>query len=72
MNKVLAFLLGVLGMNATSACCQQNYENADVETFTQLTNKADVQLVDVRTSEEFAEGHLEGAVNIDYKQESFM
>ncbi|HBK72286.1 MAG TPA: hypothetical protein DDZ39_11645, partial [Flavobacteriaceae bacterium] len=28
-------------------------------------------LVDVRTSEEFAKGHLEGAVNIDFKKRTF-
>ena len=28
-----------------------------------------VQLVDVRTSEEFNAGHIEGAINIDFKNE---
>ena len=28
-------------------------------------------LLDVRTPEEFAEGHLPGAINIDYKNEGF-
>ena len=72
MNKTLALLLGVLGLNATSACSQQKYENADVTAFAELTNQADVQLVDVRTAEEFAEGHLAGALNLDMKQANFV
>ena len=31
----------------------------------------DVQLVDVRTPEEFAEGHLENAINIDITADDF-
>ena len=67
MNKTLAFLLGMLGINATSACSQQVFENADVKTFAELVNNPDIQLVDVRTTAEFAEGHIEGALNIDVK-----
>jgi len=32
----------------------------------------DVQLIDVRTSEEFSSGSLEGAQNIDYNSEHFI
>ncbi|MDF1739568.1 MAG: rhodanese-like domain-containing protein [Verrucomicrobiales bacterium] len=35
--------------------------------------KADdgVRILDIRTPEEFSEGHIEGAVNIDYKADGF-
>ena len=72
MNKTLAFLLGMLGINATSACSQQVFENADVKTFAELVNNPDIQLVDVRTTAEFAEGHIEGALNIDVKSSNFI
>ena len=56
----------------TSACGQQSYENTDVKSFAQLMENADVMLLDVRTEEEFKEGHLEGALNIDQGQEGFV
>lgn len=56
----------------TSACGQQSYENTDVKSFAQLMENADVVLLDVRTEEEFKEGHLEGALNIDQGKEGFV
>ena len=38
---------------------------------TMLTKDATVQLVDVRTQEEFAENHLPGAINIDWRGDGF-
>jgi len=63
-------LLTVLGL--TSACGQKNYEDADVSGFAELAAKADVVVLDVRTAEEFREGHLENALNIDVKQGDFL
>ena len=72
MKKFFAFILTLLGLNASTACSQQAFENRDVSNFAELIDNGNVQLVDVRTAEEFAEGHLAGAVNIDMKQSSFM
>lgn len=72
MNKTIAFLLAMLGVNATSACSQQTFENADVKTFAEYANNPDIQLLDVRTSEEYAEGHIEGALNLDVKAANFV
>lgn len=38
----------------------------------QISPKEDVQLVDVRTPEEFEEGHIEGAENINFHSEDFL
>ncbi len=72
MNKALAFILGMLGLGASTACSQHAFEDADVLAFAELIQNPDVQLLDVRTAEEFAEGHLSGAMNIDVKKSSFM
>ena len=50
----------------------QNYENTDPEGFAKLIAEPDVVILDVRTAEEFNEGHIENALNIDVKQSDFM
>lgn len=70
MKKLFVCILSVLGLS--SACGQKNYEDADVNGFADLTANPDVVIFDVRTAEEFAEGHIEGAINIDYKQGDFL
>ena len=48
------------------------YEKMNAAAFEQATLSADGRIVDVRTSEEFAEGHLPGAVNFDWKSDDFL
>ena len=70
MKKIITCLLVTFGL--TTGCCQQNYENADLEGFAELITKPSVVLLDVRTADEFKEGHIENALNIDVKQNDFM
>ena len=70
MKKMMTFLLAMLGL--TNACGQGNFENADVKAFSELIEDSSVVLLDVRTASEFAEGHIEGAINIDQGQSNFM
>lgn len=70
MKKLTTFLLTLLGL-APACSGQQQYENADVEAFAQLVSNSGVQLLDVRTPEEYTEGHLEGATNIDVNRPDF-
>ena len=72
MKKVIGLLLTLLGLNIQMACSQQTFDNADVKGFAELIQSANIQLLDVRTAEEFAEGHLEGALNVDINQETFL
>lgn len=69
MKKILTCLLTMLGL--TTACGQENFENTNVEGFAALTKQADVVILDVRTAEEYAEGHIEGAILIDQKKDDF-
>ena len=69
MKKIITNLLALLGL---AACSQQGFENADVNTFaTQITNP-DVVLLDVRTAEEYNDGHIQNAINIDVNQNGFI
>ena len=70
MKKLLTCLLAVLGLN--TACGQQNFENADVAGFAELVADSSVVVLDVRTASEYAEGHIEGSINIDQGQSDFM
>ena len=70
MKKLMTFLLTLLGLN--TACSQQTFEDMETERFSQFIQQPDVQLVDVRTADEYAEGHLDGAVNIDVKEPAFL
>ena len=70
MKKLLTCLLATLGL--TTACGQQNFENAEVQEFAELIADSNVVVLDVRTAAEFAEGHIQGAILIDQGQSDFM
>ncbi len=71
MKKLLTYLLATLGL--TTACGQQNFENADVQGFAELIADTNVVVVlDVRTAAEFAEGHIQRAILIDQGQSDFV
>ena len=69
-RSCLIAALVVLGLN--TACGQGNFENTDVQGFAELVADTNVVVLDVRTAAEFAEGHLERAINIDYHQSDFV
>ncbi len=63
----------ILASMAFVACgTQAQTDRLDAAAFQERLTATDVQLVDVRTPEEFATGHVEGAVNIDYVNGDFM
>lgn len=70
MKKIFTFLLALLGL--TSACGQKNYEEVNVEGFAGLIADSSVVVLDVRTADEFIDGHIKGAVNIDVKKDDFV
>lgn len=70
MKNILTCLLATLGL--TSACDQQNFENTDVQGFSELITDSNVVVLDVRTAAEFAEGHIKGAILIDQGQSDFV
>ena len=69
MKKFLTLLLAVLGLNTA---CSQNYENMEVKEFAELIADSNVVILDVRKDNEFAEGHIKGAVLIDQYQSDFV
>ena len=70
MKKIITCLLATLGI--ASACGQDNFENTDVQGFSELVADSNVVVVDVRTVTEFTEGHIERAILIDQGQSDFV
>lgn len=69
MKKLFSFLLAATSLVG----CQSNteYKSVDAQQFAEVIANKDVQLVDARTPEEYSEGHIPGAVNIDVKSADF-
>ena len=66
-------LLSLLLAAASFVGCQSDtaFKSVDAQQFAEVIANKDVQLVDARTPEEFSEGHIPGAVNIDVKSADF-
>ena len=69
MKKIFTLLLAALGLNTA---CSQNFENYDVKEFAELITDSNVVILDVRKADEFAEGHIKGAILIDQFQSDFV
>ena len=66
---ILLFLIG-----SFVACKSQSKEvlrKVDVVTFKEELSNKDIQLIDVRTPEEYQEGYIKNAILIDYFSEDF-
>ena len=69
MKKILTLLLSVLGLNTA---CSQNFDDMEVKEFAELITDSNVVILDVRKADEFAEGHIKGAILIDQFQSDFV
>jgi rhodanese-related sulfurtransferase len=70
MKKVIvAILVSALALSSCSSAPSAN--NLDAAGFAEQISKADVITLDVRTPDEFAEGHIAGAINIDVEGGTF-
>jgi len=69
MKKILTLLLAALGLNTA---CSQNFDNYEVKEFAELIADSNVVILDVRKADEFAEGHIQGAILIDQFQSDFI
>lgn len=73
MTRTLYYciIMGVLSMLIGSCHASEGIKSVDSATFKAEISSAAVQLLDVRTADEFAKGHLEKAINIDVHESHF-
>ncbi len=72
MKKIILVFALLSGIIMSGACQQkQNGKTITADSLQVVLKTEKVVVLDVRTPEEFAEGHLEGAVNIDYRNQNF-
>ena len=64
---IIASLLSMFMGHAQS----NNFRSVDVEEFEKVLADTAVVRLDVRTAEEFSEGHIEGTLNIDVLRDDF-
>ena len=68
----IKYLLTILALSILMSCQAQNdFKSVDIKEFKIEIAKSDVQLVDVRTTQEYSEGHIPGAMNIDVNAVDF-
>lgn len=73
MKRIIVLLLFTTALIFTS-CKEEPKSQVELvtpEEMQELTEMEDVQLVDVRTTEEYKEGHIENSQNIDYYSDNF-
>ncbi|SHJ23737.1 rhodanese-like domain-containing protein [Aquimarina spongiae] len=70
LTLALIFTLPLVGCN-NSSDDGTTVELITVEEMDSLLKLGEVKLIDVRTPQEFAQGHIESAINIDFRNENF-
>lgn len=69
--KVLSLVILFFGLTSCLKNQADGVQVLDVAKYEKKMAQPNVQLVDVRTPEEFSEGHLENAINIDVTADDF-
>ena len=69
VKSIIATLIIILSISCSNS---QNFKSVDVATFKSTLEKTnDVQLIDVRTEDEFNGGHITNAKNISWSSETW-
>lgn len=71
LTSTLRVLAGALAIAALLGGCSAASSESESQDVADAATTLDAIIIDVRTPEEFAAGHLDGAVLIDIKDDSF-
>ncbi len=73
MNNILkGFIIVILSTLFASCSSHQGIESVTADEFENALYDGHVQLLDVRSAEEYAQGHIANAENIDVQQPDFI
>jgi rhodanese-related sulfurtransferase len=70
-KKLIGSVAALILLAGCSSTGSATTVDLNVSEFSQKITNPDVIILDVRTPEEFASGHIEGAVNIDFNSGEF-
>src|SRR5690606_11445036 len=70
-KRIFGFLFTLVMAICLLSGCAAQYKSVNANQFNRLSSQEDIQLVDVRTIEEYEAGHIKDAVNINVQDSSF-
>ncbi|MFH4967870.1 rhodanese-like domain-containing protein [Gaetbulibacter sp. M240] len=70
-NIILSLLLTVTLFSCNNGTAQEEVKDLSPEAFSEAITGKNVQLIDVRTPDEYDSGHIPNAKNIDYFNDNF-
>ena len=71
IKRAIYLIAMTMCITQASGCNNNDITSVSAPEFEQQIKANSVQLLDVRTPEEYAEGHIAGAVNIDVQSDDF-
>jgi rhodanese-related sulfurtransferase len=71
MNMKKLFAIAALVCSIFTQCNSQNFRSINANDFEKAIRQPDVIVLDSRTAQEYADGHIRNAVNIDVKSADF-
>lgn len=71
MKRFVFSLIAALPVMMTACGAPEGYESVTADKFAEVLSDTTIQVVDVRTPQEYAAGNIAGSVNIDVKGDDF-
>lgn len=72
MKNIILTIMVMLGFSCSSNGQNSEFENMNVNQFANYIANDSVQTLDVRTPDEFSEGHIKDAININVFDDDFL
>lgn len=64
--------MSLIALLLTLTSCNANFKSVGVDKFEEIITDSKIAIVDVRTPEEYADGHLKQACNFDWRSDDFL